>query len=200
VAVITAALVLAAGGSRRLGHAKQLVDVDGRPMLERIVAEVHTWPVDEVVVVLGASSDEVLEGVDLGASTVIENPEWEEGLASSLRVGLDLLTRGRTERVFIVLGDEPSIPSEVPQVLIDTMDEGSAPAAAPKYRYQRGTPLLVDRSLWARLMSLDGDPEPARLFDAHPEWVTDVRVDHLPPRDVDTEDDVSDLQGSRRRF
>lgn len=197
--MITAALVLAAGGSRRLGHAKQLVDVDGRPMLERIVAEVHTWPVDEVVVVLGASSEEVLEGVDLGTSTVIENPEWEEGVASSLRVGLDLLTRGRTERVFIVLGDEPSIPAEVPQALIDTMNEGTAPAAAPKYRYQRGTPLLVDRSLWARLMSLDGDPEPARLFDAHPEWVTDVRVDHLPPRDVDTEDDVSDLRAPRRR-
>lgn len=197
--MITAALVLAAGGSRRLGHAKQLVDVDGRPMLERIVADVHTWPVDEVVVVLGASREDVLEGVDLGTSTVIENPEWEEGLASSLRVGLDLLTRGRTERVFIVLGDEPSIPPEVPQALIDTMDEGTAPAAAPKYRYQRGTPLLVDRSLWARLMSLDGDPEPARLFDAHPEWVTDVRVDHLPPRDVDTEDDVSDLRSPRRR-
>ena len=60
----------------------------------------------------------ILDGVDLGPSTVVENPEWEEGLASSLRVGLDLLTRGRTERVFIVLGDEPSIPSDVPAALV----------------------------------------------------------------------------------
>lgn len=197
--MITAALILAAGGSSRLGHAKQLVDVDGRPMLERVVADVQTWPVDEVVVVLGASADEILDTVDLGTATVVENPEWEEGFASSLRVGLDLLTRGRTERVFIVLADEPSIPSDVPEALIDAIEYGSAPAAAPKYRYQRGTPFLVDRSLWARLMSLEGDPEPVRLFDAHPEWVADVRVDHLPPRDVDTEADVSDLRGPRRR-
>ncbi|HSG78511.1 MAG TPA: nucleotidyltransferase family protein [Acidimicrobiia bacterium] len=197
--MITAALVLAAGGSSRLGHAKQLVDVDGRPMLERVIADVWTWPVDEVVVVLGASVEDILEAVDLGPSTVVENPEWEEGLASSLRVGLDLLTRGRTERVFIVLGDEPSIPTDVPEALVEAMDAGSAPVAAPKYRYQRGTPLLVDRSLWPRLMSLEGDPEPARLFDAHSEWVADVRVDHLPPRDVDTEADVSDLRGPRRR-
>ncbi|MDX1690326.1 MAG: nucleotidyltransferase family protein [Acidimicrobiia bacterium] len=194
----TAAIVLAAGGSTRLGRPKQLVDLDGRPMLERVITDVAGWPVDEVLVVLGADAEEILDAVDVGAATVVLNPEWETGSASSLRAGLDLLTRGRAERAFVVLGDEPAIPDEVPAALLDALAERRTPAAAPVYRYQRGTPILVDRSLWARLMSLDGDVEPGRLFDAHPEWVTDVRVDHLPPRDVDTEDDVADLDAGRR--
>ena len=167
-------------------------------MLEVVVETVRGWPVDEVVVVLGASAEEILDEIDFGSATVIVNPEWEEGSASSLRAGLDLLSRGRAERVFIVLGDEPAIPGEVPEALLEALEDRRTPAAAPKYRYQRGTPVLVDRSLWSRLMSLSGDVETSRLFDAHPDWITDVRVDHLPPRDVDTEDDVADVQATTR--
>jgi len=103
-----AALVLAAGGSRRLGQPKQLLDWGGRPLLERVVAAVHAWPVSPVVVVLGAHADDILERVDLGEALVVVNPEWEEGIASSLRVGFDLLAREVTAHwAFVALGDQP---------------------------------------------------------------------------------------------
>ncbi len=189
-----AALILAAGGSRRLGHPKQLVVWRGRPLLESVVAAVAAWPVDEVAVVIGAHEDEVLERVDFGESLIVINPDWEEGIASSIRVGLDVLTRDRRfDRAFIVLGDQPSIPDGVPEMLLDAMEVSERPAVVPKYRYERANPVLIHRSLWPRLMSLEGDSGAAHLLRSHPEWVEEVRIDHLPPRDIDTAHDVADL-------
>ncbi len=190
----TAALVLAAGGSSRLGRPKQLLEWRGRALLSWVVEAVWEWPVTTVAVVIGAYEDEVLERVEFGDSVVVINPEWEEGLASSLRVGLDALTREPSvERTFVVLGDQPGIPVELPARLIDAMERSGRPAAVPRYRYQRANPVLVDRRLWSRFMSLEGDAGAARLLQAHPEWVEEVWVDHLPPRDVDTPEDAADL-------
>jgi molybdenum cofactor cytidylyltransferase len=187
----TAALVLAAGGSRRMGRPKQLIPWEGRPLLEHVVARVRDWPVSEVIVVLGAFEDEILAGTDLGESPIVLNPEWEEGIASSLRVGLDVLVRdARIERVLITLGDQPEIPAEVPPALLEAQEESRRPVAIPVYRYQRGNPALVERSLWPRLMNLTGDTGASDLFRAHPHWVTEVRFDSLMPRDLDEPGDL----------
>jgi molybdenum cofactor cytidylyltransferase len=191
----TAALVLAAGGSRRLGSPKQLVAWRGRPLLEGVLGAVAGWPVDEVVVVLGAYEEEILSSVDFRDAVVVLNPDWEEGVASSIRVGLDVLTRDpRFDRTFVALGDQPQIPDGVPASLLAAMAESGRPAAVPKYRYERANPVLFHRSLWPRLMSLEGDAGAARLLQTHPEWVEEVWIDHVPPRDVDTQHDVADLE------
>ena len=194
----TTALILAAGASRRLGRPKHLVDWRGTPMLQRVIDAVAAWPVDGIALVLGAHEEEILAAIDPGDALVIINPEWEEGIASSLRAGLDAVARqGGIERAFIVLGDQPSIPPEVPAGLLEGMDDSGKPAVVPKYRYQRGNPVLIDRFLWPRLMSLEGDAGAARQEQAHPEWIHEVRVDHPPPRDVDTPEDLGDLLGGR---
>ncbi|MBU1227573.1 MAG: nucleotidyltransferase family protein [Actinobacteria bacterium] len=192
----TTALILAAGASQRLGRPKQLVEWQGRPLLEWVIDAVRTWPVDSIAVVLGSQEEEILEAVDFGDALVVVNPEWEEGIASSLRVGLDAVGRDlHAERVFVVLADQPDIPAEVPSALIEGMDRSGKPVALPKYRYQRSNPVLVERSLWTRLMSLEGDVGASRLFQAHPEWVHEVRFDQSAPRDIDTPEDLSDLLG-----
>jgi molybdenum cofactor cytidylyltransferase len=194
----TTALILAAGASRRLGRPKQLVDWRGTPMLQRVIDAVAAWPVDGIALVLGAHEEEILAAIDPGDALVVVNPEWEEGIASSLRAGLDAVARqGGAERAFIVLGDQPSIPPDVPAGLLAGMEDSGRPAVIPKYRYQRGNPVLIDRFLWPRLMSLEGDAGAARLLQAHPEWVHEVRFDHPPPRDVDTPQDLDDLLGGR---
>jgi CTP:molybdopterin cytidylyltransferase MocA len=146
-------------------------------------------------VVLGSRFEEVLQSVDLGDVGVVENPEWEEGMASSLRVGLDVASRDPSnEAAFIVMGDQPGINPAVVEALLEYRKSSDAPAIFPKYRYVRGHPVLIARPLWSRLMSLEGDQGGRELFQAHPDWVEEVWFEELAPRDIDTADDVRDLQ------
>ena len=189
------ALVLAAGSSVRLGRPKQLETWGHTNLLGDVVATTLSFPVDEVWVVLGYEIDRVLAETDLGDAGVIENPEWEEGIASSIRVGLDALTRlSRCERVLIALGDQPGVSESVVAELLASHARAKRPVTIPKYRYSRGNPVVVDRSLWPRLMSLAGDEGASRLWKAHPEWVNEVWFHDLAPRDVNTEVDVVDLR------
>ncbi len=191
----TAAVVLAAGGSRRLGRTKQLEPWGETNLLGHVVALARTLPVDEVWVVLGHDAERILAETDLGDAGVVENPEWEEGIASSLRVGLDALTRlSRCERALILMGDQPEPSTAVVTELLDSHRRSGRPVTIPKYRYTLGNPVVVDRSLWSRLMSLDGDEGAMRLWRAHPEWVNEVWFADSPPRDVDTETDVSEMR------
>jgi molybdenum cofactor cytidylyltransferase len=190
-----AAIVLAAGGSRRLGRAKQLEPWGDSNLLTQVVSRTRQFPVEEVWVVLGHDHQHILEESDLGDAGVIENPEWAEGIASSIRVGLDALTRlSRADKALIVMGDQPSVPVEVVEELIASHARSDHPVSVPKYRYNWGNPVLVDRLLWPRLMSLEGDEGAQRLWRAHPEWVNEVWFSDLAPRDVDTETDIVELR------
>lgn len=191
----TAAIVLAAGGSSRLGRTKQLEPWGDTNLLGHVVARTSEFPVDEVWVVVGHDAERILESTDLADVYIVENLEWEEGIASSLRVGLDALTRlSRCDQALIVIGDQPDVPVETIDQLLASHAKGGKPVTVPKYRYNWGNPVIVDRSLWARLMSLEGDEGAKRLWQAHPEWVNEVWFAHAGPRDVDTEADISELK------
>lgn len=191
-----AALVLAAGSSERLGRPKQLLPWGEKTLLGHVVDGLADWPVDEVWVVLGANADEVMAEVDLGDAGIVVNEQPEEGMASSLRVGLDAIARrSRADRVFIVMGDQPGIDPEVPGRLLEVTTHKSA--VVPRYRYARSNPVLVSRPLWERLMSLTGDTGAKSILAAHPEWVEEVWFDRLPPRDVDTATDYEELAPRR---
>ena len=177
-----------------MARPKQLLDWGGRPLLQHVVMAASSWPVSGVVVVLGAHAEEILDRVDLSPAVVVINPGWEEGMASSLRVGLDLLARdSHHESAFITLGDQPQIPAEVPPALLAGAEESGRLAVVPVYRYQRGNPVLVARPLWARLMSLQGDTGAAALLQAHPAWVHEVRFDYAIPADLDVPTDIQNL-------
>lgn len=191
----TAAIVLAAGPSTRLGRTKQLEEWGGTNLLGHVVALVHELPVDEVWVVLGHDSERILAETDLGEAAIIENPEWEEGVASSLRVALDAVTRlSRCDRALIMNGDQPDLPGDLVAELTASHAKAGKPVSIPRYRYQLGGPVLVERSLWPRLMSMEGDDDVMRLFKAHPEWVNEVRFSENPPRTVEREIDITELR------
>jgi molybdenum cofactor cytidylyltransferase len=196
---VIAGLVLAAGGSRRLGRPKQLEPWgDGETLLGSVVAATRGFGLDEIWIVLGSEAERVMAEVDLHDLGIVENPEWEEGLASSLRVGLDAITRSsKADAALVVLGDQPGVPADVVEKLLDRRARSKAMAIVPKYRYLWGNPVLIDRALWPRLMSLTGDDGAKRLLEAHPEWVDEVWFESLPPRDVDTASDVRDLRPRR---
>jgi molybdenum cofactor cytidylyltransferase len=192
---VNAALVLAAGGSSRLGRPKQLEPWGGTTLLGHVLHLIEEVELDERFLVLGAGSEKILDVVDLEGWTVVENLEWEEGLASSLRVGLDAMTRlARSETAVIFLGDQPDVDPEVVRALLAAARKTRRPAVVPKYRYTWANPVVVKKVLWARLMSLTGDEGAKGLLQAHPEWVEEVWFEQRPPRDVDTESDVSELR------
>jgi molybdenum cofactor cytidylyltransferase len=191
----TTAIILAAGPSSRLGKPKQLLPWGGPTLLEKVVTETRAWPVDSLWVVLGSGFEDVIQSVDFGDAGIVENPEWEEGMASSLRVGLDVAGRDASNTAaFIVMGDQPGIDPTVVKALLEHQKGSDALAIVPKYRYVRGHPVLIARALWSRLMSLEGDQGGRDLLQAHPGWVEEVMFEQLAPRDVDTSDDVKDLQ------
>lgn len=196
---MTAALVLAGGESRRFGRPKQLAGWRGKPLLAHVVARVRDWPqVEAVYVVLGAAAEQIMETVDLGDAAVIENLEWREGMGSSLRVGLDFLVGERSvDQVLVVLGDQPNVPGDVVPQLLEARKRSRRPVVIPRYRFTRGHPVLVHRSLWPALITgLSGDRGARNLFLSHPEWVEEVRVDAAPPGDVDTPEDLRRLDRS----
>ncbi len=192
------ALVLAAGTSTRFGTSKQLIPWGDTTLLGHVLRNVSRWPIEERWVVLGAEAETILESVDLAGWSVVINDDYQEGLASSLRVGLDALTlQTKAEAVLIALGDQPAIAQGVVEELLASHAAERALVSIPKYRYTWGNPVVVDRSLWPRLMSLEGDAGAKKLFQAHPEWVNEVWFSDLPPRDVDSRADAEELRPRR---
>lgn len=185
-------VLLAAGSSEPLGQPVQLVDVGGRPLLEVVVERLSAW-VDPLVVVLGWKAEEILETANLGSAVAIINYDWEQGIGSSMRAGLDHLSRERIHRpALVALANQPGITEEQFQGLLV---EHAGGVTLPVYRYEPGYPMLIDRSQWDRFMSRDLPPLDIAL--AHPEWVTEVRGDERAPRRIRVPTDVAAV---RSRF
>lgn len=168
-------------------------------MLAHVVASTLAWPVSDVWVVLGYEAERILDEGGLPDLPVVLNPDWADGLASSLRVGLDAVSRGfKGEWCFIVMGDQPSIDPDVVETLLSHAQVARAPVVAPRYRYTWSNPMLVGRRVWPKLMNLTGDHGALGMLKAHPDWVEEVWFDRLPPRDVDTAADFEELAPRRK--
>ncbi len=128
--------------------------------------------------------------------TVIVDPEWQEGTAAPLRVGLDWLTHATgVGAAFVVDLDTPAVERAVLGELLDAHAGAAKPVTVPKYRYVRGGPVLLGRDIWPRFLSVEGDLDLQQFLLAHPQWVTEVRVDWAPPRPITSGDDLLELAG-----
>jgi len=147
-------LVLAAGAGTRFGSAKQLADLDGRPLLEHSIAAMTASPVDRVVVVLGSGAEEVLAAVDLHGAEGVVNERWEEGQSASLACGIAELLD--CDAVVVTLGDQPRVSPAAIRRVIDARGEG-ADAVRATYRGEPGHPVLLERELFERMRDVTGD-------------------------------------------
>jgi molybdenum cofactor cytidylyltransferase len=192
----SAGVVLAAGASRRMGRAKQLLPVAGRPLLEGVVASACASRLDEVVVVLGARADEILAAVDLGRARAVRNPDHAVGMSTSLRAGLAALGP-EVGRAVVILGDQPAISAELLDGLLDLQGRSDLPAAALSFGGLLHPPVVLGRDLWAGLDSLEGDVGCRAIIRARPELVAALPAedDRRHPVDVDTPEDYARLVG-----
>jgi molybdenum cofactor cytidylyltransferase len=192
--VTTTGLILAAGSSRRMGSPKQLLLIDGRPLLERVVAHACASRVDDVLVVLGAAADAIRAQVDFGRAHVLVNPDHASGMASSLRAGLAALPE-TVDRALIILGDQPDITSALLDELLDLQESSGLPAAALSFEGLLHPPVALKRDLWGDLMSLEGDVGCRAVIRAKPELVAKLPATEKGnhPIDVDTPADYERL-------
>ena len=162
-----AVVVLAGGAGRRYGGAKQLHDVGGRPMLERVLAVVGAASVGDRVVVLGARAEEVLAAVNVHGSRPVVCDGWEAGQAASLRCGLDALEPSVTAAL-VVLGDGPGLQAEALARVADAWDGRPDSVLAADYGEGRSHPVLLPRAVWGTLPAVGEAPGrglPAELVD-----------------------------------
>lgn len=184
-----AALVLAAGASRRMGRPKLLLELGGVPLIRHVVERAQTADVGDVVVVVGPNRAEIAAALAGTRARLVDNPDYATGMASSLRVGLQALAP-ETQAVVVVLGDQPFLETAVINRLIATYRASGRPIVVPVYAGQRGNPVLFDRSLFEELARQQGDQGGRAVVAADPARVAEVQVPaSLPQRDVDTWED-----------
>lgn len=147
-------LVLAAGAATRFGSAKQLADLDGRPMLEHSILAMVASPVGRVVVVLGSGAEEVLREVDLHGADAVVCERWAEGQSASLASGLAELSG--SEAVVVTLGDQPFVSPDAIRRVIAARGKGAA-AVRATYHGAPGHPVLLERRLFERMRDVSGD-------------------------------------------
>ena len=194
---MSSGLVLAAGGSQRMGQPKQLLPVSGRPLLGIVVSKVCASRLDDVVVVLGGHAEEIAAAVDLGRARVVVNADFASGMSSSLKAGIAAMG-DEIQRVVILLGDQPDVSSELIDALIGLQETSGRPAASLSFDGLLHPPVVLDRSLWSGLAELQGDVGCRALIRGRPELVAALpavgRAGH--PIDIDTLDDYRKLVGS----
>jgi len=182
-------VVLAAGESARFGVPKQLLKIGGRTLLETVVGKFSESRVDEVVVVLGCDSKFIQRKVALGRARVVTNTDYEKGLSSSIRAGIEAV-RPESRAVILALGDQPLISIATIDALVQKYLETGGPVVAPYFGRRRGNPVLFDRQLFLYLKKIEGDRGAKAAIEEHG-WRV-VRVDVKDPGvllDIDSKAD-----------
>ncbi len=172
-----AAVVLAAGSSRRMGSGnKLLADLSGKPVIVHVVEAAIASAAETVIVVTGYQAERLrgaLAGLDV---QFVHNSHFPEGLSTSLHAGIAAVPAAAAGAVFC-LGDMPLIMADVIDVLIHQFHahEGES-ACVPTLRGRRGNPVVWPRGLFPEMLGLSGDAGARQLFARHAERIREVDI------------------------
>jgi molybdenum cofactor cytidylyltransferase len=181
-------LVLAAGGSTRMGRPKQLAELAGRPMLEHVAATLAAAPLDRVLVALGAHAERVLAGVDLHGAEVYIAESWREGMGRVLADAASVLA-GRCDALVVVLGDQPLLTPATIERLVTAWRSGSGPVVRAAYGGRAGHPVLFSGPALEELLALRADEGARELLRRRPDWVKVIELGHTGD-DMDVDDEA----------
>jgi molybdenum cofactor cytidylyltransferase len=184
-------LVLAAGGSSRLGQPKQLLPYGDGTLLDHTVATARACGFDQLICVIGGAAAEIRATVDLSGAEVLENSDFGEGCSSSIALALDAVDE-RSDVLVLLLGDQPGVTPATVAALLD--GRGDAPLALCRYDNGRGHPFAFARSMFGELAALHGDKGVWKLQDRLGDAVAEVPIAGPVPPDVDTWEDYEAVQ------
>ena len=210
------AVILAAGGSSRLGQPKQLLNFRGETLIRRAVRAAVEAGCDPVVVVTGEISDAIRSELDIresrisspgtlepeappkvadGRIAVVENAEWRRGVGTSIRRGLQQLSESVSAAVLLTC-DQPFVESAIIRQLIATREETGKPIVASSYSNTLGVPALFDRTCFKSLFALPEASGAKALILSRPEDVALVPFEE-GATDIDTSEDFERLNENR---
>ena len=192
-------IVLAGGTSSRLGRPKQLLELEGRPVLQHVVDAARAAGLEEVVVVLGHKADEIATAIELPPSArTTFNPRYAEGQSTSLAAGLSAASPGSRAAV-VLLGDQPRLGADVIRAVVETYRRTGAKVVRASWGGTPSHPVLFDRGVWEAVQAVEGDRGARDLLEANPDWEVRVEVGEAPPGDLDTWDDYERLKAGPAR-
>ena len=178
-----AGLVLAAGGSSRLGRPKQLLPFGRATLLDHTVSTARSCAFDQLLVAIGGAAEEVRDRVDLSGADVVVNEGYGAGCSSSIAAAMDAL-HPRADVLVLLLGDQPGVTRDAVAALL--AGRGDAALAVCRYDDGLGHPFCFSREAFATLRELHGDKAVWKLVAAGGDAVAKVHVDGPIPIDVDT--------------
>jgi len=188
------AILLAAGTSSRLGKPKQLLPLGDSTIIERVIESLREAKLVEIIVVLGHASEEIASRIEEDEHVkVVVNPDYEEGMASSIRCGMRHVG-AHMDGYLIVLGDKPLLDTDTVNQVIDKFYNCKKKIVVPTYEGQRGHPIVLSPIYKEELTALTGDVGARELLAVHADEVLEFTVDtDAVLVDVDTLDDYNQL-------
>jgi molybdenum cofactor cytidylyltransferase len=188
-----AAILLAAGQSRRMGAFKPLLPFGDKTVIESCLDYLQLGGVETIVVVLGHRADEVREKLTTHSVIFALNPDPDSEMGASIAAGVRALPEA-CKATLIALVDHPAVPAKVVSTLIENWQQQGSRLIVPTWNGRGGHPVLVDLSFKPQLLNLDAVGGLRALFDAHQTAVARVPVNSpYIARDMDTWDDYLTL-------
>tara|TARA_B100000949_G_scaffold71910_1_gene64035 strand:- start:31457 stop:32062 length:606 start_codon:yes stop_codon:yes gene_type:complete len=190
-----AVVVLAAGGSTRLGRPKQLVEYKGKTLLDHALDKVDLLGFQTKILVLGGEREEIVDKINPNDFKVVVNTHWEQGMASSIKVGLEaaMAKEEGLDYVLFLVSDQPFLERTNLIKLVHTQLTQHPKATYSKYGDNIGVPAIFSKEAFPLLLQLEGD-EGAKKLTRMEDFNYCAETFKKGGFDVDTEEDVKQLK------
>jgi molybdenum cofactor cytidylyltransferase len=193
----TGVILLAAGSSSRLGRPKQLINYQGKTLIQKAIDEANKSQAESLVVMLGANAELIKTGFEPSSAPFIINSDWQHGMSSSMQCGLRyLLETSQVEQVILMLCDQPYVSQELLDQLINLKKASGKGIVACSYAGTVGVPALFDQTYFPELFALKGTEGAKKVILNHQKdtFLVDFPLGAI---DLDTEKDVQKFTGYR---
>jgi len=185
-------IILAAGASTRMGQPKQLLKYHDVNLIQHAIDEALAAGAQKVLVVLGSNAEKISEQINKKQANVLYNKNWEEGIASSIKEGLQqsLLLSANLDAIILMVCDQPYVNAALLKNLVSQHVESQKNIVASQYKDTLGTPVLFHKSFFPELLKLKGDAGAKKILMDNSEQVQAVR---FPLGDIDI-DNMADYE------